>query len=114
MKTVTFKNRNGLAVSFEPHGDNHMKFDCPDSHYWRFGHGNPTGIGFVDPEGGPFVAVGDNLQKHHHSGLPDKVVASIENSDHGIYLTLKDDNRTPEVQLPEQTKQGDKDFAGLS
>lgn len=106
MKTVTFKNRNRLEVTFTPHdvswdekaeGLSYMKMECPDSLYWRSGSKDPFGISFVDPEGGPFVAVGDNLEKHHHPDLPNMVVKAIERSDHGIYLTLE---KPPEVQLP--------------
>lgn len=85
---VTEFNRNGYEVYFEevPQGYN---VSCPRSGFCRMG--SPTeaskqGLAYYDFDGGPFIAVGDNLKTHHSPNLPDKVIKRIEPSEDGVLL----------------------------
>lgn len=61
------KNRYGDEYEFEKVSDNTYKI-VGNLKYWRFGsHSGQNEIdlnnlGFVDPSGGPFIAVGDKIE----------------------------------------------------
>ncbi len=61
------KNRYGDEYSFEKVGENTYTING-DLKYWRYGgrEGQPqmdySDLGFVDPSGGPFIAVGGTIE----------------------------------------------------
>lgn len=86
----TIKSRYGKPRTFEVK-DDHVLLTF-ESIWLRAGSWNPednkTGLRFVDPDGGPFVAVGTNLQEYHKS-LPNKVISKIEAGDGGYILNYE-------------------------
>ncbi len=63
------KNRNGIEYSFEPVDDNTYKL-VGNFHYMRFGGREgvegiyKNDLGFADPEGGPFIGLGYEIEGH--------------------------------------------------
>lgn len=76
------KSRYGDIHKIVEHED-HYEFviaeNCRD--YVRYGfRDTPEHIQFVDPSGGPFIAVGSKLSNQHED-LPDKVIIKITTAD---------------------------------
>lgn len=78
------KNRYGTEYWFEPVSEDQVKI-CGDLDHWRFigtAEGlKPEALGAVDPEGGPFIALG--------STIDGKTVSHIDGSGDDIIFTLK-------------------------
>jgi hypothetical protein len=63
------KNRHGVVYTFVKYDDNLYRFNMDEEHikYMRFGGKEDqdgidmTDLGFFDPSGGPFVAVGSKI-----------------------------------------------------
>ena len=63
------KNRHGVEYTFVKYDDNLYRFNMDEEHmkYMRFGGKegqdgiDRTDLGFFDPSGGPFVAVGSKI-----------------------------------------------------
>jgi hypothetical protein len=63
------KNRHGVEYSYVKYDDNLYRFNMDEEHikYMRFGGKegqdgiDRTDLGFFDPSGGPFVAVGSEI-----------------------------------------------------
>lgn len=74
------KNRYGMNYSFEKIDDTHYRFVIEKARYMRYG-GGPDKLEFVDPEGGPFISEGYEIDGR-------KVVA-LASTDDGIILEVK-------------------------
>jgi hypothetical protein len=63
------KNRYGVEYTFVKYDDNLYRFNMDEEHtkYMRFGGKedqegiDPNDLGFFDPSGGPFVAIGSKI-----------------------------------------------------
>lgn len=86
MKEINLDSRYGDKYKLIQTEGNLYKADFGDMCEWvRFGgDGNDNLYDFVDPPGGPFLHVGNNIQ-----GL---TIKSIK-VDNGIYLTLEDEGK---------------------
>jgi hypothetical protein len=74
---VQWRNRYRELVTFRRISPTAWLFDCDTDGHWRYG------TTFVDPSGGPFVAVGMVLSDLHPE-LPDEKIVSVG---HGVYDT---------------------------
>ncbi len=94
MISRTWRNRNGDEVIIQQKEENVFLFSVFDritrekTKYWRYGYNNKDdkAILFVDPSGGPFVAVDSNL-KFYHKDLPDKIIKQIVLGDETKLIT---------------------------
>lgn len=77
MKKVSTRNRYGDPVTYKQLNEHTWLFDVDNECMWRFG------ADFVDPSGGPLIAVGMSLQKLHPE-LPALVVTKVG---FGVYDT---------------------------
>lgn len=55
------KNRYGEEYHFEKVGE-YTYTIVGDFQYWRISRGEDGSIDFVDPSGGPYIAVGDHIE----------------------------------------------------
>ena len=75
MKVVN-KNRNGFECEFIKLNETSWSFECKESLYTGQGGDGLGGINFIDPEGGPFIHVGDELHEYSDE-LPCKKIKKI-------------------------------------
>lgn len=87
MIRTSHRNRNGLEVIFQE-VENGFVVSCPDSSYARRGIADNGDFSFWDPEGGPFIHVGDHLSEFA-KGLPDLEIKAIEQHVDGSLLITK-------------------------
>lgn len=73
-KKYTVKSRYGEERHFEFY--DHGVYFVANTRWCRFGHNNAGKISFVDPDGGPFVSVGANLNEFGDD-FPDFVIGEI-------------------------------------
>lgn len=64
--------------------DNSYELELVDD-FCRFGLAEGGGYFFVDPSGGPFMAVGESLRRFHKD-LPDTPIRAIERDETGIVI----------------------------
>ena len=92
------KMKNKVIVKSR-HGDDRL-FYCEDSkwfvdlkecHYVRFSANQDEELTAIDPDGGPFMAIGTNLSDFS-SALPDIKIEKIVNKGEGIYQLTNYDN----------------------
>ena len=80
------RNRYGTEYMFKKTGDNEYTIKGELDH-WRFGGREGVegvsmdDLGFVDPSGGPFIAVGDKIEGHK--------VKRISVNSEGIFFTVE-------------------------
>lgn len=84
MKTYPIRGRYGISAHIELVDDKY-RFATVDD-FCRFGHAE-EGYSFVDPSGGPFIAVGDKLS-YFHPNLPDDRITSISRDENGVFFTI--------------------------
>lgn len=82
MRKYITTNRYNDKVVFTEVEENVFTFETfnkkgEKSKYWRTGYNSEDGIEFVDPSGGPFIAVGSNFKDIAHN-FPDLIVESID------------------------------------
>lgn len=81
----TYKNRYGDEYWFERRGKDVLQI-MGDLKYWRYGGKEGTegvdtdDLGFVDPSGGPYIAVGMQIEGHE--------VKKIWANDGGIFFEV--------------------------
>lgn len=64
LKSYRLRNRYGLHVFLIPFKNNSYILECKDCHHVRAGFTpDDRSINFVDPEGGPFLGSGSNINK---------------------------------------------------
>ena len=84
------KNRYGNEYHFEKTGDNEYTIKG-DLSYWRFGGRegvegiDMNNLGFVDPSGGPYIAVNDSY-------IDWRKVTNIASNSEGIFFTVETKN----------------------
>jgi len=87
----TYKNRYGNNITFELLESNGLVDVVKVSgfEYYRTGFNVDTlQVDFIDPEGGPFISVGQDLSEFFESDTPMKV-QSIINSNSGFLLQIE-------------------------
>lgn len=86
----TYKNRNGQSIEFElqTNGLSHV-VKVSGFEWYRTGYNTDTNqIDFFDPDGGPFIRVGDDISSYLDTDVKMQVKA-IVNSESGFLLTIK-------------------------
>ena len=74
--THQIKGRYGISCTIRQESKNRWAFRTK-SGMCRFGlSDDPESLGFVDPSGGPFIALGDSLN-YYHRDLPAVKIAKI-------------------------------------
>lgn len=86
MKTPIKGHYGTLTSHISELDPNHygLEFEVP---YYRVG-GDVDKLMYVDPSGGPFMHVGDPLNKFHKD-LPDRKIVKILNGEGGIIFELE-------------------------
>lgn len=69
MKDIKLGNRYTKYITLKNIGENEYKFDLDKLHYMRYIYKDKKTVAAIDPEGGPYLAVGDTVN--------DKVITSI-------------------------------------
>jgi len=72
---VDYYNRQGDIIVFEKLDDNTVKMSGFD--YYRTGYNDDDSIEFIDPSGGPYIAVGMNLSNYFNT-KEDMTIKAIE------------------------------------
>ena len=44
---------------------------------------------FIDPSGGPFIGVSQNLHEELHRDLPNKIISHIDWTDDGVLISIE-------------------------
>lgn len=84
METKTFRNRYNFHYKFEQLKPNQYEFIIGGINYSRAGMDADGIIAFYDPEGGPFIGVGDILPEIN------KKVTAINFADSRVYIWTED------------------------
>lgn len=91
--TGYYKNRSGDLIKFEQISETEVKMTNYFALGCRAGYNNyeTKEIQFVDPSGGPFISVGDSLDKLAFKGdKKGKIITEIKFADGGIIFTIKE------------------------
>ena len=96
------KNRYGVEYTFVKYDDNLYRFNMDEEHmkYMRFGGKegqdgiDRTDLGFFDPSGGPFVAVGSKIYSDEiHNGvegsMPLTVTRIMDRGAEGLFVEFE-------------------------
>lgn len=84
METKTFRNRYDLNYKFEELEPHKFEFIIGGANYMRSGVDESGVIVFFDPEGGPFIHVGDILPEIN------KKVTAINFTESRVYIWTED------------------------
>ena len=85
MKKIKLYNRDYAKLYLVSEDNKNWKFEVDDEHkyifeYMRVGYNEDETINFIDPSGGPFISVGDNITDA-------KQVKSIRRVDYKFCIT---------------------------
>lgn len=85
------KGRYGISCTLRQESRNRWKLRVK-SGMCRFGLSNdPESLGFVDPSGGPFIALGDPLHRYHRDLPKVKITKIVHVKGRGIVLHTADE-----------------------
>jgi hypothetical protein len=95
------KNRHGVEYTFVKYDDNLYRFNMDEEHIWymRFGGKEDqdgidmTDLGFFDPSGGPFVAVGSKIywDEIHEGAKQEPLIVTkiMDRGAEGLFVEVK-------------------------
>lgn len=78
MKDIQLRNRYTKFITLKNVGENEYKFDLDKLHYLRYIYADVHTVLAVDPEGGPYLAVGDMVEGKKITNITKDGVITIE------------------------------------
>lgn len=101
MKTFEIRSRYGAKYKAVLVDDNTINFFTEGALYVRAGsaeNNDPSSLGFIDPDGGPFIALFETPAFCMHKDLPDREIVSILfDKDHYVITLAEEKKKSKKV-----------------
>ena len=89
-ETAKLKYVNRYGDEYEFAKVNETQYICTGPwSYCRFSMDDKKNYTFIDPSGGPFIGVSQNLHEELHRDLPNKNISKIDLTEEGVLISIE-------------------------